>query len=207
MYIPPKSQHQQILVDISTLDELKSKHLDLGFVIMGDFNRTGISPICRARAIKQIVDEPTRDDAILDIIITNIGNLYSSPTVCVPVGHSDHNTIYWSPCGLKTVGSANKRTVRPLLKPRMHEFGRWITKHSWDEVLKATSTQNKSDTFYNTINNAMAIHFPTKVVKLHTNDKPWMTSEIKDLIRRRQVTFAQKKHTCGVFSVIKLSDL
>ena len=104
---------------------------------MGDFNRVDISPINRAHATKQVVDKPTRGNAILDIIITNIKNCYNSPIVSSPVGRSDHNTVYWSPNVIKTTGSVNKITVRPLLKPRMYEFGRWITKHTWDEVLNS----------------------------------------------------------------------
>ena len=72
----------------------------------------------------------------------------------------------------------------------MHEFGRWITAHQWEQVLNATSTGEKSDAFYSTINDALDLHFPTKLVKLHTNDKPWITAEIKVLIKKRQVPLA-----------------
>ena len=40
---------------------------------------------------------------------------------------------------------------------------------------------------------AIDIHFPTKVIKLHSEDKPWITPEIKELIRKRQVAFAENK--------------
>ncbi|XP_033638568.1 uncharacterized protein LOC117299218 [Asterias rubens] len=195
VYIPPKSEHQQTLVNhiVRTLDLLKSKHPDVGLVILGDLNRTDTNPICRAHALKQVVDKPTRNDAILDVIITNIKNLYSSPVVSTLVGRSDHNTIYWSPSGNKIVNGVHVRSVRPLPKPSMHEFGRWITAHQWEEVLNATSTGEKSDAFYSTINAALDLHFPTKLVKLHTNDKPWITAEIKVLIKKRQVAFAEKK--------------
>ena len=74
VYIPPKSEYQQTLVNhiVRTLDLLKSKHPDVGLVILGDLNRTDTNPICRAHALKQVVDKPTRNDAILDVIITNI---------------------------------------------------------------------------------------------------------------------------------------
>ena len=75
----------------------------------------------------------------------------------------------------------------------MHEFGRWITSHSWEKVLNANCTQDKADAFYATVNGAMDTHFPTKVVKVHPTDKPWITSVIKNLIKKRQVAFAEKK--------------
>ena len=75
----------------------------------------------------------------------------------------------------------------------MYEFGRWITNHSWGEVLNATCTQDKADAFYLSVNSAIETHFPTKMVKIHSSDKPWITPEIKNLIKKRQVAFAEKK--------------
>ena len=96
VYIPPKSPHQTLLVNhiISTLDELKIKHPDMGITILGDFNRTEIRPICRAHALSQVVNKPTRVNAILDLIITNVKLFYDDPSVSSPVGSSDHVTIY-----------------------------------------------------------------------------------------------------------------
>ena len=196
VYIPPKSPHQTLLVNhiISTLDELKIKHPDMGITILGDFIRTEIRPICRVHALSQVVNKPTRENAILDLIITNVKHFYDDPSVSSPVGSSDHVTIYWSPKhGYRIESSVHKRSIRPLLKSRIHEFGRWITSHSWQEVLSATSTQDKADAFYSAINSAIETHFPTKVVKIHSNDKPWITPEIKTLIRKRQIDFAEKK--------------
>ncbi|XP_072048561.1 uncharacterized protein [Amphiura filiformis] len=195
VYIPPDSEHQQTLIKhVMSLDKLKTKHADLGIVVMGDFNRTDISYLCRAHSLNQVVTVPTRKNAILDLVITNLKNQYDIPNVCSPLGKGDHNTIYWSPSGaVRTPGRVIKRTVRPLLKPDIHEFGRWITSHTWDEVLNANSTQDKTDAFYSTVHEAIERHFPTKVVKLHTSYKPWITPEIKNLIKKRQVAFAEKK--------------
>ena len=77
--------------------ELKIKHPDMGIAILGDFNRTEIKPICRAHALSQVVNKPTRENAILDLIMTNVKHFYDDPSVSSPVGSSDHVTIYWSP--------------------------------------------------------------------------------------------------------------
>ena len=135
--------------------------------MLGDFNRTDINYLCRAHSLNQVVTEPTRNDAILDLIITNMKGLFKKPNVCSPIGKSDHNTVYWpSLSTIRTVGKIQKKTVRPLLKPNMHEFGRWITNHTWDEVLNATNSVDKTEAFYSTIHEAIDRHFPTKVVKL-----------------------------------------
>ncbi|XP_072042942.1 uncharacterized protein [Amphiura filiformis] len=195
VYIPPESPYQDLLIEhiLTTLDTLKSQHPELGIVILGDFNRLNINPLCRAHSLKQVVDKPTRNDAILDLIITNLQKYYGTPIVSSPIGKSDHNTVYWSPVGYSKNGKSHKRTVRPLRKQSVHEFGRWITKHSWTEVLNATSPADKANAFYATVQEAIDLHFPSKVIKLHSEDKPWITPEIKNLIRKRQVAFAEKK--------------
>ena len=49
--------------------------------------------------------------------------------------------------------------------------------------------QAKCDILYRTLDDAIEYHFPQRIVKLHQKDKPWMTSEIKALIKKRQVLF------------------
>ncbi len=195
VYIPPKSEFQDLLINhiVLTLDSLKSKHPDVGVVILGDFNRTNISPLCRAHNLKQVVDKPTREDAILDLIVTNLKSLFNTPVVCSPIGRSDHRTVYWSSDHRSSKGRTLKRTVRPLRNHNLSNFGRWITSHSWSEVLDASNTSDKADAFYATMQKAMDIHFPPKVVKIHSQDKPWITPEIKELIKKRQIAFAEKK--------------
>ena len=53
--------------------------------------------------------------------------------------------------------------------------------------------QDKADAFYSTINSVIETHFPTKVVKILSSDKPWITPEIKTLIRKCQIAFAEKE--------------
>ena len=79
-------------------------------------------------------------------------------------------------------------------------FGRWITNHTLDEVLNATNTVDKTEAFYSTIHEAIDRHFPTKVVKLHTIYKPWITPEIKLLIKKAPKSVWAKKDAPVVLS-------
>ena len=47
--------------------------------------------------VKQIFDKPTRGAAILDLIITNLHQLYQSSHILAPLGTSDRNIVYWHP--------------------------------------------------------------------------------------------------------------
>ncbi|KAI8479751.1 hypothetical protein Bbelb_424990 [Branchiostoma belcheri] len=71
----------------------------------------------------------------------------------------------------------------------IRSFGQWVTQHHWNEVTQAKTTQEKTSAFYRTLNAAVATHFPAKVIRLHVQDKPWISQKIKSAIRRRQRAF------------------
>ncbi len=52
--------------------------------------------------------------------------------------------------------------------------------------MEASFTQAKTTTFYNIIQEQVDTHFPTRTNNRCSNDKPWMTDKIRNLIHRRQ---------------------
>ena len=59
----------------------------------GDLNRLDTKPIERHFRLKHIAKIPTRKDAILDRVLTNLHRFYDAPQGFLPFGLSDHNTI------------------------------------------------------------------------------------------------------------------
>ena len=112
-----------------------------------------------------------------------------------PIGKSGHNTVYWpSLSTIRTVGKIQKKTVRPLLKPNMHEFGRWITiTHGMRFWLPLTQL-TKLEHFILPFMKPLIGIFQQKTVKLHTTDKPWITPEIKQLIKIVKKRLGKKMH-------------
>ncbi len=51
--------------------------------------------------ITQIINRPTRDDKILDIVITNASYRFSESEVIHPLGNSDHNIITFELSGMQ----------------------------------------------------------------------------------------------------------
>ncbi|KAI8513803.1 hypothetical protein Bbelb_081270 [Branchiostoma belcheri] len=194
VYIPPDSPHQDVLVDhlTYTTDTLRTKYPDIGIVVLGDLNRTDTTALCRGNRLKQVVNQPTRGDVVLDVIITNIYSQYGPPVVGAPVGRSDHNSVLWTPVVTRPHSKSHSRVVRPLKDSDIRAFGTWITKHSWQEVYTAQSTQENTDAFYETLTSGIDHFFPTKTVKIHSTDRAWITPAIKRLIRKRQEAFNQQ---------------
>ena len=99
VYIPPDSEHQDLLIShlLSAIDHVKTSQSQAGIIVLGDFNRTDIRSLCLGNGLTQVVNKQTREDAILDLIITDFSSLYSTPHVKSPVGKSDHNCVIWLP--------------------------------------------------------------------------------------------------------------
>ncbi|KAI8510960.1 hypothetical protein Bbelb_118760 [Branchiostoma belcheri] len=199
VYLPPSSPNGDILVDhlLSVSDNVRTKYPDCGIALLGDFNRLDTSELCRGSLLSQVVKNKTRGNAILDLIVTNMKDVYQCPSILPPIGLSDHSSVLWIPKGKRAPDKPTKKLTRPLCQASVHEFGRWVTSHNWSEVYNATGTAAKTNAFYGTLQDAITTFFPTKVIKTHSSDKPWVTPQIKRLITLRQKAF--NKQTCPVW--------
>jgi hypothetical protein len=198
VYCPPDAtaQKQNDLVEyiISSVDLVRSAHPDCGIVISGDFNCLDITDILTNHNLKQVVQDPTRGNNILDLIVTNLSHLYRAPVIFAPLGRSDHNTIMWSAdtsCANNPVRSrATKRYVRRFTQSSCEAFGRWCSTHEWfTDIQEPISATNLTVSFTTELHSAIDQFFPTKLIKIHDTDKPWMSPILKQLITKRQRAF------------------
>jgi len=193
IYIPPASEHQELLVDhlIQTSDRLKIQYPDVGLMLMGDLNRTDYKSLMLSHKFDQVVTTPTRGDAVLDVILTyNLKRYYETPEVTNPIGRSDHCAVWWHPRGIpRKHNKARTVVTRPMPDSKVREFGQWIVSHEWTEVLTMDSVDSKTEAFYNTLGEAIDKYFPQKRTKVHNNDKPWITTAVKALLKKRQEAY------------------
>ncbi|XP_033109306.1 uncharacterized protein LOC117110657 [Anneissia japonica] len=147
--------------------------------------------ILNGHNLKQVVQFKTRGEATLDLILTNIENYYCAPSCLAPLGKSDHSCILWKPNIKTTINNVRRLTVRPFYPSRICNFGRWASSQKLEEVKNCTTTQEKMDTFYGLLNIAIDDYFPTKVIKTHNTDKPWITQHLRSLIDKRQVAYVK----------------
>jgi len=103
---------------------LAAMYVDCGYVILDDFNRVDVDPLLWVHGLKWVEDKPTRDDAELDLIVTNVDTHYMRPEITSPIGLSDHNTVLWIPkYGMKRVNRVIRKTSRPMTYQNNNEFG------------------------------------------------------------------------------------
>ncbi|XP_003724581.1 uncharacterized protein LOC100889924 [Strongylocentrotus purpuratus] len=194
VYSPPGNANECDLIQylIRSVDIIKTAHPYAGVVILGDLNRMDISQILSGCHMKQVVRTPTRGNAILDQIISNLDLFYQEPSLLSPIGLADHNIVIWLPKEVnnRPRNKAKKRIVRPMKDSDIRAFGEWITHNDWRDVLAESQPQAMCDHFYQTLQSKVDVHFPTKSIKLHPTDKPWITPRTKELINQRQIAFS-----------------
>ena len=95
VYHPPNltaPEHKNLnecLINITDLIRNKNH----GVVLLGDFNDFDVRNLTSNQNLKQVVKQPTRGSTILDVIVTNLDKVYSSPSIIAPLGSSDHSII------------------------------------------------------------------------------------------------------------------
>lgn len=180
----PKLLEQHI---VDTTDNYLVKHPDAGLIITGDFNRMCMKSIGRKLGVKQVVNFPTRADATLDLILTNIQDYYDEPIQLPPLGRSDHNSIVFTPKqSIAPKGTNTKIYRRKLNNANLSKLHDCLKNTKWDDVYNCTSVDGKISNFYDKVLACLDIIIPVTSCRINTNDKPWMTSRIKSLIAKRQ---------------------
>lgn len=197
VYFPVASaqvQRDRTMYIIETLDSVKTSYPDCGVVLLGDFNTQDITDMLANHNLKQVVIRPTRGNSILDLILTDFSEYYSEPIVSAQLGSSDHGSVHWNPLSMNQLNplcvEKKRIPMRRFPQSAISAFGRWACSHRWFSDLEvdgdSPSVDSLTDSFTKDLSSASDIYFPSKYVKIHPMDKPWMSPEIKALILERQ---------------------
>ena len=107
-----------------TVQKLTSKHKSASLLLYGDFNDLNTSPLEQALGLTQIVDFPTRENAHLDKMYTNIPEYVKARcSLSPPIGNSDHESVVLDTGFKKPVQyeSITKRKVTPGAKIKISQ--------------------------------------------------------------------------------------
>ena len=199
-YSPPKSKKKTQLIDhiISTCQSLLTKYPRAGLIIGGDKNDMSISPLLVGLPrLKQIVTQPTCNGKVLDVILTNLHEYYSVPSIVPPVPAdnpsqgkpSDHSVPVATPHTMTGVKKSNEykiKITRPMPDSAIRQFGQWIINENFECVKTGDSTSTQAIKFQKLLQEKFDKYFPTKSVKISNKDKKWINFELKKLDRAKK---------------------
>ena len=166
-------------------------------MIMGDFNDLRLDEICDTCKFNQIVNVPTRNNATLDKILTNVSNEYYKDPISLPViGGGDHLSVLYKPYAQKKTVTTKKEkiTIRKYKESAIIEFGAWLVNFDWNVLLRINNVNQKIDYFMNIMWGMINKLFPPIKVVVSNDDKKWITPEIKHLISERQKAHLSKNY-------------
>lgn len=162
---------------------------------MGDLNQLKVGTLCNSFKLKQIVDRATRGSAILDKILTNLPELYSSPQVTSHLGKSDHQMVVAKPCtGTDWSPPKSNKIITESRKPTYQQkcdLAEALRATDWTSLYHSESCEEQFSIFSNQVNHLMDTYCPTVTKVKYSNDKPWISESFKMLISQRQAARAQ----------------
>ena len=171
---------------------------NLQFIIAGDTNRLNLRPILNlSPSLKQLVTTPTRlnPDAILDPVITTMQKYYLPPVTKPPIENdvnkkgkpSDHLIVLMNPISqdMKCPGRQVRYVeCRRMPQSGINKMGLWMQEQTWTEIYQSKNVNEKLEILHNMIMKKIDEIFPLKISKFTSDDKPWVTREIKQLDRK-----------------------
>ena len=160
LYRPPHCTREDTVHLLSALENICNDHDHV--TIMGDFDAPRIdwttcppTPLdavaydiiefCEAMNMTQLVPKLTRDDSILDIILTTKPNRFSNCVIEAPIASFDHNSIV---CYIKCPTSVRLIAIKKKSKnidyvALNHEFAIIDWSSCFDNSLKISTVWNK----------------------------------------------------------------
>ena len=171
IYAP--SQEDIILHLTESIHQLYQDYANPLFVVMGDFNDLEVGEICDACNLQQVVNVPTRKDATLYLILSNSDNkFYKTPYTLPSIGKSDHLCVLYEPVDNQNTKITKETiTIRRFKKYALIEFGSWLTKFEWHDLLKITDVNLKISYFFTIMWIMIDKFFPLIKVVVTKDDK------------------------------------
>ena len=212
MYSKPGSKKKTLLLDhISDAYNILSSKFGRGlhFLLAGDTNELNLDPILNLSPnFRQIVQDWTRlnPPALLDPVITTMGKFYQRPECLEPLdadpdkngAKSDHRIVIVKP--ISTINNRCGRTTRtirtrPLSKSGLAKMKAWFVEQTWENVYSTESAHEKAAIFQNTLIQKLEEFFPEKIIKINSDDQPWITFKLKKLDRKRKRIFRKERRS------------
>ena len=135
----------------------------------------------------------------------NVSRYYNSPIIAPPIQPdnpetgqpSDHSVPVCTPHTDRYTRPARSYKIikyRPLTQSSLSQLGQWIVSQSWDSLDDLSPTQ-QANVFEEILTSKLNQFGPEKELKLSSHDKPFITSELKQLDRKRNREYLKRGKT------------
>jgi hypothetical protein len=195
IYIPPDANSSNACSTLRDMvDRRETATPEAVNIILGDFNR---HPVKRhLTGYTQTVTCPTRGDAILDQCYINIKHAYTSKPK-PPLGNSDHCMVHLIPTykqKLKTE-KTEERVILQWTDEAIDSLKGCFDCTLWDNLYdQDASLEHNIMVLTDYTNFCIDLNIPKKKITSFPNNKPWVTSDLKQLLNRKKRAISTKNH-------------
>ena len=198
IYIPPSSSvhfSSDVINFISNnLDQVLIKYPNIDIQLMGDFNRIDTTYLQSSFDIRNVVNEPTRGDAMLDLVFLST-SLVDDYLISVgpPVGSSDHRTVLCTPKTKIPPADCKIQAVYDLRDSHVNDFLSKLNAVNFFPLYDMNlSLDDKCRIFNDCLWLCFVETIPCQYVTMTPRDKPYVTPLIKLLINQRWSAYRQR---------------
>ncbi|XP_058650447.1 uncharacterized protein LOC131551470 [Onychostoma macrolepis] len=195
VYIPPCANAKDALRELySAISEQQTNNPDGFFIIAGDFNHANLKTVLPK--FYQHVNFATRGNNTLDFVYTTVKSAYKAEPR-PHLGYSDHISVMLIPA---------YRPLLKLAKPVLKQITVWpenatsalqdcFQDTDWNMFKEAATYNNHTDlqeyteTVTAYIQKCTDDVTVTKTITTRANQKPWMTAEVRGLLKTRDEAF------------------
>ena len=186
------------------LDKIRQLPKQYLIVMLGDFNAhydvanpSGNSEVggklysfLESNNLAQLITEPTRvtsnSSTILDLVITNCPERFSASGTLSPPSNCDHSVIFASMNLITHRSRSYKRQVWNFNNVNSADLNCELSQLDWFSLCGNTNDIDETySCWYSHFRSIIDKYIPLKTVTIRPNDKPWMDSEVRHAIRRR----------------------
>jgi hypothetical protein len=115
-----------------------------------------------------------------------MGSHYNPPEVMAPLSTSDHNMVIWmAKTQQRFVNIVKIIKLRPTPRYNLQQFGSCHAKYDLSTVLNVENVDEKVEDCTRATNDMINYYFPKGTVRMRTDDKFFITTKIKKLLRKR----------------------
>lgn len=144
--------------------------------------------------LDQVVDQPTRGDNILDLLLTNNKTSLSKLSILPGLGKSDHDIVY---AEIDVAPNRTKKPPRRIFQYKKAKWGDFKDKllTLFDDMSQTSSTTSANDLWEAlkvTLQQGMAQHIPQRTVS-PKHRLPWVSHDIRKLLQHRNKVYAKWK--------------
>lgn len=207
-YRPPGQLASKRDAFIDSLNRSVTQAMELNpsvLIILGDFNdrcQTWDSPhseselglrlynLVAHNGFKQIIDVPTRINditrSLLDLIIVDSEQMIADSGTLPPVGTSDHSVVF---CHINlevSSSSSYKRRIWDFNHANFDGLNAALNMVPFDQVYELYDDVDAITEHWMSLLRSSILDFvPNRSVRIRSKDKPWVTPELRRLLRKR----------------------